>query len=128
MNIVNTLSYYDKKAKEFCENTINADVSPQRERFLGHLAKGDRILDFGCGSGRDTKAFLELGYKVEAIDGSAELCKTASDYTGYQTASQAVKWISGSGPEGKADIHTGSLGRRNDPSFRTFIRPSIQDT
>ena len=84
MSIVNTLSYYDEKAKEFCENTVNADVSPQRERFLGHLAKGDRILDFGCGSGRDTKAFLELGYKVEAIDGSAELCKTASDYTGIK--------------------------------------------
>ncbi|SFI25670.1 Methyltransferase domain-containing protein [Pseudobutyrivibrio sp. OR37] len=82
MGIVNTLSYYDKKAKEFCENTVNADVSPQRERFLGYLEKGDSILDFGCGSGRDTKSFLELGYKVEAIDGSAELCKTASAFTG----------------------------------------------
>ena len=84
MNIVNTLSYYDEKAKEFCENTVNADVSPQRDRFLTHLVKGDRILDFGCGSGRDTKAFLELGYEVEAIDGSRELCKVASEYAGIE--------------------------------------------
>ncbi|MBE5912672.1 MAG: class I SAM-dependent methyltransferase [Pseudobutyrivibrio ruminis] len=84
MNIVNTLAYYDDKAKEFCENTVNADVSPQRDRFLSNLTKGNRILDFGCGSGRDTKAFLELGYEVEAIDGSKELCKVASEYTGIE--------------------------------------------
>lgn len=94
MNIVNTLSYYDEKAKEFCENTVNADVSPQRERFLGHLAKGDRILDFGCGSGRDTKAFLESGYKVEAIDGSAELCKTASEFTGIKVKNMLFQELS----------------------------------
>lgn len=40
------------------------------------------ILDFGCGSGRDTKAFLEQGFQVDALDGSAELCKLASQYTG----------------------------------------------
>ena len=84
MSNMNTLSYYDEKAKEFCENTVNADVSPQRDRFLGYLKEGTSILDFGCGSGRDTKAFLDLGYKVEAIDGSVELCKTASEYTGIK--------------------------------------------
>ncbi len=82
MSIINTLSYYDEKAKEFCENTVNADVSPQRDRFLGYLKEGACILDFGCGSGRDTKVFLDLGYQVEAMDGSVELCKTASKYTG----------------------------------------------
>ncbi len=84
MDIANTLSYYDEKAKEFCENTINADISLNRDRFLKHIKKGARILDFGCGSGRDTKAFLELGYQVEAIDGSKELCKIASEYTGIE--------------------------------------------
>ena len=39
-------------------------------------------MDYGCGSGRDTKYFLEQGYKVTAIDGSQELCKLASEYTG----------------------------------------------
>ncbi len=84
MNIVNTLSYYDDKAREFCDNTINADVSPQRERFLKYLPSKAFILDFGCGSGRDTKAFLELGYEVAAIDGSKELCKVASEFSGIE--------------------------------------------
>lgn len=35
-----------------------------------------------CGSGRDTKYFLEQGHQVEAVDGSAELCRLASEYTG----------------------------------------------
>lgn len=84
MDIVNTLSYYNNKANEFCENTINADISAQLDRFLSYLDKGAYILDFGCGSGRDTKSLLNLGYQVEAIDGSAELCKIASEYTGIE--------------------------------------------
>lgn len=39
-------------------------------------------MDFGCGSGRDTKYFSEQGYIVDAIDGSAELCRIAAEYTG----------------------------------------------
>ncbi|MCR5719070.1 MAG: class I SAM-dependent methyltransferase [Lachnospiraceae bacterium] len=84
MNSAVTLSYYDENAKEFCENTVNADVAPQREMFLKYLEDGAYILDFGCGSGRDTKAFLDLGYRVDAVDGSLELCKTASEYTGIK--------------------------------------------
>ena len=55
-----------------------------QEHFLTKLKKGSNILDFGCGSGRDTKYFLEQGYNVEAIDGSAELCKLASEYSGIK--------------------------------------------
>ena len=50
--------------------------------FLKYLSPTARILDFGCGSGRDTKYFLSQGYTVEAIDGSEELCKIASVHTG----------------------------------------------
>ncbi len=41
-----------------------------------------KILDFGCGSGRDTKYFLDKGYDVDAVDGSREFCRLASAYTG----------------------------------------------
>lgn len=46
------------------------------------FSAGADILDFGCGSGRDTKYFLDKGYRVEATDGSGELCRLAGDYTG----------------------------------------------
>jgi 2-polyprenyl-3-methyl-5-hydroxy-6-metoxy-1,4-benzoquinol methylase len=76
-----TLNYYDTNAENFISGTISVDFRDTQNRFLSHLS-GKRILDFGCGSGRDTKYFLEKGYEVTAIDGSLELCKAASLYTG----------------------------------------------
>ena len=77
-----TLQYYENNAESFISGTVNADMSDARQRFLKLLPENALILDFGCGSGRDTKAFLEHGYRVDAVDGSAELCRQASDYTG----------------------------------------------
>lgn len=77
-----TLRYYKDRQDSFVEGTLGADMSEAQGRFLAHLPKGAYILDFGCGSGRDTKAFLNLGYRVDASDGSPELCQKASEYTG----------------------------------------------
>ena len=60
------------------------DFTIMQDHFLAKLEKGSYILDFGCGSGRDTKYFLERGYQVEATDGSSALCRLASAYTGIK--------------------------------------------
>ena len=78
----NTIEYYNKNAEQFVQGTLSVDFTATQERFLSKLSVGTCILDFGCGSGRDTKYFLDKGYQVEATDGSAELCKLASEYTG----------------------------------------------
>ena len=77
-----TLDYYNQNAKKFITGTISVDFRIVQNRFLDKLHPGAEILDYGCGSGRDTKYFLEQGCKVTAIDGSQELCKLASEYTG----------------------------------------------
>lgn len=77
-----TLNYYNANAQEFVQGTVDVDFHITQDRFLAQLKEGASILDFGCGSGRDTKYFLERGFAVEATDGSAELCKLASEYTG----------------------------------------------
>ena len=77
-----TLQFYEDNAKSFVSETVNADMCEARQRFLQQLNSGASILDFGCGSGRDTKAFLEQGYRVDAVDGSSELCRIASEYSG----------------------------------------------
>ena len=77
-----TIQYYNQNATDFVENTRNVDFHVIQDEFLGKLPEGAAILDLGCGSGRDTKYFLEHGYQVNAIDGSAELCALASEYTG----------------------------------------------
>lgn len=77
-----TIQYYNQNATDFVENTRNVDFHVIQDEFLGKLPEGAVILDLGCGSGRDTKYFLEHGYQTNAIDGSAELCVLASEYTG----------------------------------------------
>lgn len=83
-NANKTLSYYNKNAHDFVEKTKDVSFSKVQDEFLSYMSANSLILDFGCGSGRDTKYFLEKGYKVDAIDGSAELCRLASEYTGIK--------------------------------------------
>ena len=83
-----TKKYYSDNSQEFFDSTVIADVSPLYERFIKHIPDKAHILDLGCGSGRDTKAFLDRGYLVDAIDGSKELCELASKYTGIEVKCQ----------------------------------------
>lgn len=76
-----TLEYYNKNAESFINGTVNVDFKETQDKFLS-VIRGKRILDFGCGSGRDTKYFLDAGFDVVATDGSEELCKSASEYVG----------------------------------------------
>lgn len=76
-----TINYYDTNAKEFVEGTLNVDFKTTQDKFINKLPAKGYILDFGCGSGRDTKYFLDKDFNVDAIDGSIELCKIASEYT-----------------------------------------------
>lgn len=84
MQYNNTLGYYDNHADEFYKSTVNIEFGTIQKHFLSMLQKGSHILDFGCGSGRDTKYFLEQGCHVDAMDGSIALCKLASEYTGIE--------------------------------------------
>ena len=84
MNQNTTLHYYNQNAKQFSADTIAVDFAQTQNRFLSKLKSGSYLLDFGCGSGRDTKYFLEQGFCVDAIDGSQELCKLASNHTGIE--------------------------------------------
>lgn len=79
-----TIEYYNQNADMFAQGTRLVDFTIVQERFRKMLPVGSRILDFGCGSGRDTKYFLEKGYQVAATDGSAELCRLAGSFTGIR--------------------------------------------
>lgn len=78
------IEYYNNNSKEFIENTINSDMSLWRDKFEKYIPDGGHILDAGCGSGRDSKAFLKHGYSVVAFDASREMCKFASEYLGFE--------------------------------------------
>src|SRR5579864_8513390 len=77
-----TLDYYDAHALEYFESTAGLDLHELYEPFLRELPPRAHILDAGCGSGRDTKAFLDRGYRVTSIDGSPALAHLATKFTG----------------------------------------------
>ena len=74
-NVSDTIKYYDKNADVFVAQTVKADVTGLYVPFLSKLPEGARILDAGSGSGRDTKAFRDMGHDVVAIDASEEMVK-----------------------------------------------------
>lgn len=79
-----TIQYYNENAEQFINTTLDVNFTEIQDEFLSMLRKESYILDFGCGSGRDTKYFLERGFVVDAVDGSLEMCKRASEVTGIR--------------------------------------------
>ncbi|MCT4714761.1 class I SAM-dependent methyltransferase [Enterobacteriaceae bacterium H18W14] len=77
-----TNNYYQHNAQTFFDGTVNVDMSSLYESFTRHLAPEALVLDAGCGSGRDSKAFCEMGYQVEAFDASSEMVALARKHTG----------------------------------------------
>lgn len=81
---MDTLSYYEENAAAFAAGTKDVDFSAVEDVFLSFVKEGGRILDFGCGAGRDSAYFLSKGYEVEAIDGSEAMCRIARENTGLE--------------------------------------------
>lgn len=81
---MNTLDYYNKNSEEYFNSTLNVDMTNTYKAFLKLVPKGGKILDLGCGSGRDSMNFMKLGYEVTAVDGAKELAKKASVLLGKE--------------------------------------------
>lgn len=72
-----TINYYNANAAQFLGDTQNVDMSALYNQFLPLLPDAGRILDAGCGSGRDALAFKEQGFQVEAFDASEKMVQQA---------------------------------------------------
>lgn len=77
-----TLDWYEKNAKEFFGETATTHMQPVCDQFLSLMKPSGKVLDLGCGSGRDLKYFREQGFEAEGLDGSAELSRLAAEYSG----------------------------------------------
>lgn len=73
-----TRSYYESHAEELFES-YGAVESPLAETISTHFEKGEKLLDIGCGSGRDTMALHESGYQAYGLDGSKEFIRLAKE-------------------------------------------------
>ena len=68
-----TLSWYRDNAIQYAEETRNSLVLDALWEFLSRMKEGGTILDYGSGSGRDSAFFLDKGFSVDSLDGSAEM-------------------------------------------------------
>ncbi|WP_313583199.1 class I SAM-dependent methyltransferase [Lacrimispora sp.] len=90
---MDSIDYYNKYAAKEFEETVNQDMSGIMKEFLDLLKEGDTILDLGCGSGRDSLSFYELGYDVTPLDASEEMCKLAEIHTGLEVLQMTFEQI-----------------------------------
>ena len=72
-----TLNYYNENAKEYFETTKNLKTTEIYKEFLSMVKPSGKVLDLGCGSGRDSLYFKNAGFDVTSVDGSIELAKEA---------------------------------------------------
>lgn len=77
-----TITYYNQNAEEYFNKTVNVAMQELYDQFEAYLKPGDKILDLGCGSGRDSRYFLSKGYDVVSVDGSKAMCNLAETYIG----------------------------------------------
>jgi len=78
--------YYQNNAQEFYDSTIDVDMQSLYSHFLPLIKIGGTILDAGCGPGRDSLAFIEQGFNVEAFDASNALAQLAAQLIGKEVA------------------------------------------
>ena len=86
-----TLAHYDGSAQSFADATRDHDVSQNYAALLGAIEGTPpfRILDFGCGPGRDLAYFRSLGHEAVGLDGALGFVEMARAETGCEVLHQS---------------------------------------
>ena len=74
-----SVEFYNQNAQQFFSSTVEVDSTSLLDQFVPYLPQGGLVLDAGCGSGRDSKRFLDMGYQIDAFDASAPLAALAEE-------------------------------------------------
>jgi len=85
-----TVEHYDRLAESFWHGTRGHDVTQNIEALLGQI-EGEppfTILDFGCGPGRDLKAFVDRGHIAIGLEGSQRFAEMARAFSGCEVWQQ----------------------------------------
>ncbi len=78
VNQLKTYLFYKNNVEHYVSETFDIKLTDNIELFLAYLPKNSKILDIGCGSGRDTLCFKQQGFSVVATDSVSEMAKSAS--------------------------------------------------
>jgi SAM-dependent methyltransferase len=85
-----TLGHYQSRAEAFWEGTRNHDVAQNIDALLRHIRGTPpfTLLDFGCGPGRDLRAFVERGHRAIGLEGAQALAEMARRHSGCEVWQQ----------------------------------------
>ncbi len=116
-----TLRHYEERADAFWEGTRDHDVTQNIEALLSCLpegGQGQRVLDFGCGPGRDLKALTDRGTLATGLDGCEAFCAMAFKEAGLELR------FEGAGADRKGVDAKGRVLVEVDPRY---LRPTEGD-
>lgn len=130
-----TNNYYVRTAHRYAESTRGIDMRPAYTRFLPRLAPGARILDAGCGSGRDSRAFREAGFQVTATDASPELARAAEAWAGipvevrrHEDTEEREKPMTASGAQPRFSMSRAPNSRMSSAAMPAHSCPAASST
>jgi SAM-dependent methyltransferase len=87
-----TVAHYDRNADSFAAQTAALDLTPLYDRFLRPVPPRGRIVDAGCGVGRDALAFARRGHDVVAFDASPEMVRLARVRVGHRAVVRLMRF------------------------------------
>jgi SAM-dependent methyltransferase len=83
MNEISAIErFYNGCALDYFDQTVHIDMDVARSRFIDSIAPGGLIVDAGCGSGRDTRWFMDQGFPCYSYDASEALVVLARRFLG----------------------------------------------
>lgn len=68
---------YDKTAVDYQGNSLKLKPEVKAKAFLSYVPTGSKILDLGCGPGKDAQFFIDSGYQVTGVDISPQMISLA---------------------------------------------------
>lgn len=75
--LTKSIAVYDKNAEYYAKKLDNYAPRPEQEKFVALLQPKAKVLDAGCGPGRDCEYFAGRGFEVTGVDLSEKLLKIA---------------------------------------------------
>lgn len=78
------LAWYEQHALSYAQRTLDGGPQADRDTFVKAVGTGARVLDVGCGAGRDLRAFADAGLQAEGLEASSTLAAWAKRHAGVQ--------------------------------------------
>jgi 2-polyprenyl-3-methyl-5-hydroxy-6-metoxy-1,4-benzoquinol methylase len=77
-----TVAYYNHNQKRYFERTHSRVDQAALQEFCSRIPQGGKVLDAGCGTGRDLRVLNRLGFQSEGFDASSEMVTIARAQSG----------------------------------------------